>query len=114
MGVVAYRHQSVSIEQFLKKRLLPLVVATPVWLTVAGIVALILLRLRKAGRLRRYSGLHVLSASREDFVEFSSVQPNPTALGAIVDLDPLSLTHHEGDTTDRTRHTGGAGHGRYS
>jgi hypothetical protein len=113
-AVAAYRTSSVSIEQFLKKRLLPLVVAPPVWLTIAGIVALVMLRLRKAGRLRGYGGLHVLSASRDDFVELSSIEPHPTALRAIVDLNPLSLAHHEGDTADRTRHTGGAGHRSYS
>ena len=50
----------------------------------------------------------------EDLVEFSAVEPNATALGAIVDLDALSLTHHKGNLTDRTWHTGGAGHRRTS
>jgi hypothetical protein len=35
-------------------------------------------------------------------------------LGAIVNLDTLSFTHHERDTTNGTRHTGGAGHRRAS
>jgi hypothetical protein len=88
--------------------------AVPVWLSIARIAALIILWLRKGSLLYGSGGWHVLGAALEDLVQFPAVEPNPTALGAIVNLDTLSLTHHERDTTDRTRHTGGTGHRRAS
>jgi hypothetical protein len=82
----------------------------PIGLSIAPIVALIILRLCKR-RLRHWSRRRrILGASLEDLVEFPSVEPNPAALRAIVNLDALSLTHHKGNLTDRTWHTGGAGH----
>ena len=87
--------------------------AVTVWLSVARMVALIL-RLRK-GRLLYWNSSGCLwGASLDDLVEFPSVKPNTTALGAIVDLDALSFTHHEGEPTGGTRHTGGTGHRQIS
>jgi hypothetical protein len=83
--------------------------AMPIWLRVATVITLIILRLRKR-RLLHWSRGRILSTSLEDLVEFPAVEPNTTALRAIVNLDALSLTHHEGNLTDRTWHTGGAGH----
>jgi hypothetical protein len=33
--------------------------------------------------------------SLDDFVKLTAVEPDTSALGAIVDLDPLSLRHHQ-------------------
>jgi hypothetical protein len=77
-------------------------------------MALIILRPCKGGLLYWSGGWRLLGTSLEDLVEFPAVEPNTTALRAIVNLDALSLTHHEGNLTDGTRHTGGAGHRRTS
>ena len=50
-------------------------------LGLAGIVALIVLRLQKRGLLHRSSGRCILGASLNDFVEFPSIEPNTPALG---------------------------------
>jgi hypothetical protein len=55
-----------------------------------------------------------MGTSLEDLVELSSVEPNTTALRAIVNLDALSLAHHERDAANGTWHTGGTGHRRAS
>jgi hypothetical protein len=110
--------RSVSIEQFFEKGLLPLrvtvLMALSIWLSMALVLALMMLWVHKAGLLCWSGGWCVLGASLDDFVEFPAVEPNTTALGAIVNLDALSLTHHERDTTNGTRHTGSTGHRRAS
>jgi hypothetical protein len=88
----------------------PVLMAMPIWLSVALILSLIILRLQKGGLLCRSSRRHVLGAPLDDLVEFPSVEPNTSALGAIVNLHALPLTHHERNTTDGTRHTGSTGH----
>jgi hypothetical protein len=117
-GAFSIQRPSGSVKQLLEKRFLPLGMAVlmtlTIWLGVTGIVALIILRLQKRGLLHRSSGRRILGASFNDFVEFPAVEPNTPALGAIVNLDTLALTHHERDTTDGTRHTGGASHQRGS
>jgi hypothetical protein len=105
---------SVSVKQLFEERFLPLgmtmPMAVPVRLSVASIVALIILRLRKGGLLHWSAGWCVFRAAFEDLVEFSSIEPNPTTLWAIVNLDTLSLTHNERNLTHGTWHTGGASH----
>jgi hypothetical protein len=117
-GPFPFSYRAVSVEQLLEKGFLALgmavLMAVTVWLSIAGIVALIILRLRNGGLLHWSSGWRILGASLDDLVEFPSIEPNPTALRAIVNLDALSFTHHEGDPTDGTRHTGGTGHRQVS
>ncbi len=40
----------------------------------------------------------------DDFVQFSSVQPDTTALGAIIDLDPTPFGHQQFGTVNGTSH----------
>lgn len=113
-GAFLIRHPSSSVKQLLEKRFLSLgmamLIAVSMWLSVARTAPLIILRLQKGGLLHRSCGWRILGASLDDLVEFSSIEPNTPALGAIVNFNTLSLTHHEGDTTDGTWHTGSAGH----
>jgi hypothetical protein len=117
-GAVSVQLLSVSVEQLFEKGFLALgmavLMAVTVWLSVAGIVAPIILRLQKRGLLRRNGGGRILGASLDDLVEFPSIEPNTPALWAIVNLDALSFTHHERDPTDGTRHTGSTGHRQVS
>src|SRR5829696_7755145 len=94
-GAFSIRLSSGSVEQLLEKRFLPLRVAVlmtmSIGLSIAPIVALIILRLCKR-RLRHWSRRRrILCASLEDLVEFPAVEPNPAALRAKVNLDALSL-----------------------
>ena len=89
-------------------------IALPVRLRVPGHAALLMGWGEKAGLLPWRSGWQFLGTSLDNLVEFPSIKPNTSALGAIVDLHPLSLTHREGDTTDGTWHTGSAAHRRAS
>ena len=92
-----------------------MLMAMPIRLGVAPLVALMILRVQKAGLLCwSSSGWRILGVSRDNLVEFPAVEPDTPALGAIVNLDTLPLAHHEGDTTDGTRHTGSTGHKRAS
>lgn len=47
----------------------------------------------------------LLLAALDDLVEFTSVEPNATALRAIINFDALALSHYEGSIfADRTLH----------
>jgi hypothetical protein len=109
--ILCIRH---LIEELLEKGFLPLamavLVALPVWLRVPGHPALLMGWGEKAGLLPWRSGWQFLGTSLDNLVEFPSIKPNTSALGAIVDLHALSLTHREGDTTDGTWHTGSTAH----
>lgn len=50
---------------------------------------------------RRTAG-RVVRTSFDDLVKFATVQPDATALGAIVDLDTLPFTHDQIDLANRT------------
>jgi hypothetical protein len=78
----------------------------PVLVALVGLVAMTiagLLRIALLGHLlRRRRGL-ILSRGRglgggtlDDLVELAAIEPDPAAIGAIVDFDPLALTHHQG------------------
>lgn len=42
----------------------------------------------------------------DDLVDFATIQPYPPALRAIIDFNPLALTHHElSRLADWTKHT---------
>jgi hypothetical protein len=41
--------------------------------------------------------LGLTHAAFNQFVEFATVQPNPTALGAVVDFHPLAVCHDQGN-----------------
>jgi hypothetical protein len=44
-------------------------------------------------------------AALDDLVEFTSVEPNTTALRTIINFDALALSHYEGSIfADRTLH----------
>ncbi len=87
-----------------------MLMALSVWLGVPPVVALMTLWVQEGGLLHRSSRWRVLGTSLDDLVEFPSIEPNAPALRAIINLHPLSLAHHEGNMTDGTWHTGGAGH----
>jgi hypothetical protein len=71
--------------------------AVPVRLGVAPVVALMMLWVQKAGLLCLSSSWRVLGASLDDLVEFPSVEPNTPALWAVVNLDALEITPDFGD-----------------
>ncbi len=59
-------------------------------------------------RLRRGCGAAVMGgATLDDLVQFPPVEPDAAALRAIVDLDTLTVAHHERDLADRTGHSNG-------
>ena len=91
-----------------------MLMALSVWLGVAPVVALMTLWVQEGGLLHRSVSWRILGTSLDDLIEFPTVEPDTPALWAIVNFHALSLTHHEGDTTDGTRHTGGTGHRRAS
>lgn len=65
-------------------------------------------RLRRARGLRRGG---VAGTSLDDLVEFTAIEPYTAALRAVVDLDALTLAHHERNGAYRARHSGtGIGH----
>src|SRR5205085_4934430 len=57
-------------------------------------------------RLRRGSGV-VCRAALDDLVELTAIEPDAPALGTIIDLDALTVAHHERDLADRTGHSNG-------
>lgn len=92
-----------SVEQFFEKGFSAFVgFVAPRLGTLGAISGLSRLRRRSRGRSRRR-----LSAAFENFIEFAPVQPNATALRAIIDFDPLALAHHQCDFANGARHSGG-------
>lgn len=83
-----------SVEQVLEKSASPrrIGATTPGMLVIAS-MPLLLRRRCGCGSLlgRCISGIALTAL--DDFVEFSTVKPDPPALRAIVDLDPLTLGH---------------------
>jgi hypothetical protein len=69
-----------EIEEFLKEILALLDGMLPIFVIIAALVFFIITR-----RLWRQDG------SFEDFVEFTSIQPNPPTLWTVVDFDSLTV-----------------------
>jgi len=96
-----------SIKEFLKERLGPLVlVFVPMLLLVALSLLLVVLLWSRSRSWRRgpYNLWHHIGRTLDDLVEFAAVKPHATALGAIVDLDALPVTHDQRDAADRASH----------
>jgi hypothetical protein len=55
-------------------------------------------------RLRNRSGSRLGGRPLDDLIQLPPVQPDPPALGAIVDLHPLPLGHIQSHITNRTIH----------
>ncbi|KQZ78139.1 hypothetical protein ASD64_12320 [Mesorhizobium sp. Root157] len=51
--------------------------------------------------LRLRLGRRVLAGTLDDLVEFASIEPDATALRAIVDLYALAFAHHQCDAAGR-------------
>ena len=64
------------------------------WLSITGGGHRALWRIAGSG-LRRGCGGFVSGVALDDFVELAAVKPDPPALRAIVDLDPLPIGEHE-------------------
>lgn len=97
-----------SIEQLHPKRFAFLAVFIAVVLAVAGVAGMRWILLAWGGRRGLPHG-HLLSfifiSPLDDLVEFAAIEPNTTALGAVVDLDALPLTHDQiGLLADGTFH----------
>lgn len=65
----------------------------------------IVVALRRVGLpLRRGSSPHLFTCvALDDFVEFTSIQPDTPTLRAIIDLDALSLAHDQIDPAGGTK-----------
>jgi hypothetical protein len=78
--------------------MVPVVMLMVPWLVVILLGPGILTRLEKRGLCRSRSG------PLDDLVEFAPVQPHSPALRAVVDFDPLTLSHHQISTIDGALH----------
>ena len=104
-GLVVWRpiHSS-SVEQFAQKALAttlmaPLIAVLPAMIAMAAIVGC-----SETTATQRPRAV-VAGAALNDLVEFAAIEPDPTALRAIVDLDALALAHDEIDLTSRAQKT---------
>ena len=100
---------AISIEQLFQKGFallgISLVSAIAAILTVGIAMLWLIGRSLLNGRLlNRSRWRHVLIGALNDLVELATIKPDATALRAIINLDALTLAHHERNFADRARH----------
>lgn len=85
---------TVSVEKFVQPVLLSIIAAIVMILIVAGFRT-------RCGRLGRG-----LIGAFEDLVELTTVEPDTTTVGAVIDLNSLAFGHHQVDgAANRTFHS---------
>ncbi len=97
-------HRLIKVKQIPKKRLF-LLVSRVVPLLSALVLALVVLPSRSP-RLLSFARSNFGTRALYDFVKLTSVQPYATALGAVIDFDPLAFGHAKFDCTNWTIHIG--------